>query len=120
MYEESCALTGYPLQELPRTSSLPSEALELPHHPGTQCFINIVEHWSERRCRVPPVVLYPTPQDWIELARDIRQRHVCAASYVQVPDRLPHRLHRRWADRWREAAEQFSVPIHRSSWSETV
>src|SRR5271166_739584 len=85
------------------------EALELPHHPSQQRLVDISEHGGQRRRRVSPIVFNPPPQERVEPVGDVGQRQLCLLPDVQVPNRLPHGLQRRWTDRWRKPAERSPV-----------
>ena len=43
------------------------KALELSHRPGYEHLIDVPQQGIQRRWGVSPVVLDPTPQEWIEL-----------------------------------------------------
>jgi 1-deoxyxylulose-5-phosphate synthase len=52
-----------------------------------------------------PVVLDPTPQEWIELPGNGLQRQLCLIAKFQFPNRRPHAFHRRGANCGIKSAE---------------
>ena len=86
------------------------KALELTHRPCQKRQIDVSQQRSQRRWRVSPVIRDPTPKQRIELLGNVGQRPLRSTSKVQLPNRRPHGLQRRDADRGIGPAEQRVVP----------
>jgi hypothetical protein len=81
------------------------KALELSLRPSYERLIEVPQQGLQRRWGVSPVVLNPTPQEWIELAGNVLQRQLCLTAKFQFPNRRPHGFHRRGANCGIESAE---------------
>src|SRR5437588_256523 len=68
------------------------------------------EQGIQRRWGISPVVLDPTPQEWIELSGNVLQRQLCLRAKFQVPNLRPHGFHRREANCRIESAESRVIP----------
>src|ERR1700738_3777725 len=86
------------------------EALELPSRPAQQRQIDVPEDRLQCGRRVSPVVLNPTPQEWVEPMGDIHQRQLRFSTKSQVSDRGPYLLQRCGAGRRVESPEQLVIP----------
>jgi hypothetical protein len=76
VYEESPSFRGKPLEKLARPDLMVFKALELSHHPGYERLIDVPQQRVQCRWGIPPVVLDPTPQEWIELLGNVLQRQL--------------------------------------------
>src|SRR5437773_3729850 len=110
MHEKIRPLDIKPLEKATRPDLLSLKALELTHRPCQKRQIDLSQQRTQRRWRVSPVVRNPTPKQRIELLGNVDQRQLRSMSKVQLPNRRPHGLQRRDADRGIEAAEQHVVP----------
>jgi hypothetical protein len=61
------------------------KALELSHRPSYERLIDVPQQGVQRLWGISPVVLNPTPQEWIELAGNVLQRQLClTAKFCEV------------------------------------
>jgi len=109
MYEEANVLPRPLLKKATSLGLAGLKALELASSPTQQRQIDVAEQRPQRRRCVPPVVLDPTSQEWIESMGNFHQRQVRLATKFQSPDRAPYVFQRRRADRWIKSTEQLLV-----------
>src|SRR4030095_7937647 len=77
------------------------------------------KQWVQSRAGIAPVVTSPPPKEWIEFASNILQGQLRLMPEFQVPNRLPHSLHRRGTNCRIEAPEQCLISeILDQTWSE--
>jgi len=98
MYKEIHAFRRKPLKELTRLDFVVFEALELAHGPRHERLIDVTQQGIQRRGGITPLVRNPPSKERIELLGNVLQGQLCLPSYVQVPNRLAHGLHRRGTD----------------------
>src|ERR1700688_3948865 len=121
MDEEIRVLPRKSLEKLTRTNLVASKALELSHRPRQERLIDVPEHWVQPRRGVSPVVLDPTPKDWIEPLGNISQGKLRPIAKVQLPNRRSHGFEGRDTGRRIESAKQPVIPAtHNRPTSKTV
>ena len=110
MHEEIPPVGSKTLEKAARPDPMSLKALELAHRPSQKRLIDVSQQGGQRRWRVSPVVGNPAPKERIDPPGDVGQRKLRLSAKVQVPNRSPHGLQGRNADRGIEAAEQRIVP----------
>jgi hypothetical protein len=105
VYEESRLFPRKPLQKLARLDLVAFKALEFSHHPCHEGLIEIPEQGVQRRWSIVPVVLDLAPEERIEPLSNVLQGQLCLMAKIQLPNRRPHGVHCRGANRGIESAK---------------
>jgi hypothetical protein len=108
---------GYPPQPVHRPPAVTSQLLVFPHRPFHEDAIERVEGPVKRGLIVLPIVVYPSPKDWIVHSRQILQALIAPTVDAPAPHLSAHLFGCSITHCWNEADKLLPLPRLTQAWA---